>query len=264
RIIVLEEYPEELMIIPTEEQHQKFASLLNQAEWKDTADIDENFMDSLNPSDLNLEIYFDTGFRLSFYDDVAFLFLDTKINESNSPAYYSEKLFSKIYDIFVPADTLYDINPDIDIFEQMVHQKSIESNQDCIVQIPDTPILIHDESFSRNSAGEYELETDIAYVISQEKLSQLSDFIGTQELQAFVGYPEFQKANNYQKFVIELTEENAFFTVEYNMEQNQYYFISCSKINIYGESVETGNYCYFPVTEEFYQTWNTLLANPET
>ena len=254
--VTVSEYPGKY-IIPTEEQHQKFASLLNQAEWKDTADIDENFMDSLNPSDLNLAIYFDTGFRISFYGDVAFLFLDTKINESNSPEYYSEKLFSEIYDIFVPADTLYDINPDIDIFEQI-------SNQDCIVKIPDIPILIHDESFSRNSAGEYELEADIAYVISQEKKRQLSDFIATQELQAFAGYPEFQRENNYQKFVVELIEEDAFFTVEYDIEQNQYYFILCSQMEIPGEPVETGSYCYFPVSEEFYQTWNALLANSET
>ena len=263
--ITVSEYPEKLMIIPTEEQHQKFAYLLNNSEWNEITDIDENFINELRSQNPIFTIYFNTNFILDVYDDILCYYDPMK--SSLPQCYEMNYLVSELYHIFTPADNaLYDINPDIDIFEQMFHQKSIKSMEsvpDCIVRIPDTSILIHDESFLRNSAGEYELESDITYLISQEQKIKLSDFVATQELQAIIGYPEFQRADNYQKFVVELTEENAFFTVEYDTEHHQYYFVLCSQMELPGEPVETGKYCYFPVTEEFYQTWNALLANPE-
>lgn len=269
RFIFVEYAP--LYLIPTEEQHQKFADLLHHAEWEKITDIDTRILDLYEGQFFT--VYFDSPeerftvkFQLSGYIMI----------ENTQEVYENQELVSEIHDLFVPSDTLYELNPadalyelnQEQIFEQMFDNEPIEFQQIdntnfAVVQIPDTPVLIHDETFSRNTVGDYELEEDIQYTISQEQKLHLSDFIASQELQAIAGYPDFQRADNYQKFVVELTEENAFFTVEYDIEHQQYYFILCSQMEAPGEPVETGEYCYFPVTEDFYQNWNTLLANPE-
>ncbi|MDE5769672.1 MAG: hypothetical protein K2H82_09830, partial [Oscillospiraceae bacterium] len=278
RAIFVEYAP--LYLIPTEEQHEKLAELLNHAEWEQIQiQKDDPRIPTLEQGEF-FTIYFDTPeerFTVRFQ-------MSGLIAESLQGLYYNPELVSEIRNLFVPAETLYQLSPDdalrelncelnIDeIFERMFDEEPIEFRQDSdldsdsnpvTIQLGSTPVLIHDESFSRDAQGNYHVENDTQYLISQERKQQLSVLVASQELQAIVGFPDFEKGDQYQKFVVEFTEQDGFLTLEYDVENEQYYLILCTQMEIPGDPVETGSYTYFPVTEEFYQNWNALLANSE-
>ncbi|MDE5755123.1 MAG: hypothetical protein K2H89_11395, partial [Oscillospiraceae bacterium] len=278
RLIFAEYAP--LYFIPTKEQHQQLADLLNQAQWEQIQiQKDDPRIPTLEQGEF-FTIYFDTPeerFTVRFQ-------MSGLIAESLQRLYYNPELVSEIRDLFVPAETLYKLSPDdalrelncelnIDeIFERMFDEEPIEFRQDSdldsdsnpvTIQIGNSPSFIHDESFSRDAQGNYHVENETQYLISQERKQQLSDLVASQELQAIVGFPDFEKGDHYQKFVVEFTEQDGFLTLEYDVAHEQYYLVLCTQMEVPGESVETGNYCYFPVTEEFYQNWNALLTNPD-
>ncbi|MDE7122330.1 MAG: hypothetical protein K2O42_09235 [Oscillospiraceae bacterium] len=277
RAIFVEYAP--LYLIPTDEQHEKLAELLNQAEWEQLPSDDKQ-IPILEDGEF-FQFYFNNPDNPENPERFTLRFqMSGLITDNANRFYYNPELISEIRDVLIPAETRYQLrNPDEfyllsteQIFEQLFDEEPIEFDPDSdldsnsnpvTIQLGSTPILIHDESFSKDAQGNYHVENDTQYLISQERKQQLSVLVASQELQAIVGFPDFEKGESYQKFVIEFTEQDGFLTLEYDIEHSQYYLILCTQMEIPGDPVETGSYTYFPVTEEFYQNWNALLANPE-
>ena len=228
-----------LYLIPTDEQHEKLAELLNQAEWEQLP-ADDPQIPILEDGEF-FTIYFDTPeerFTVRFQ-------LSGLIIKDLQGLYYNPELVSEIRDVFIPSETRYQFSPTDalyelttdQIFEQMFDEEPIAFHPDSnpvTIQIENTQVLIHDESFSRDAQGNYHVENDTQYLISQERKQQLSDFIASQELQAIVGFPDFEKGDQYQKFVVEFTEQDGFLTLEYDVENEHYYLILCTQMEVPG------------------------------
>ncbi|MDE6729673.1 MAG: hypothetical protein K2J71_02725 [Oscillospiraceae bacterium] len=275
RAIFVEYAP--LYLIPTDEQHEKLAELLNQAEWEQLPSDDKQ-IPILEDGEF-FQFYFNNPDHPEHPERFTLRFqMSGLITDNANRFYYNPELISEIRDVMIPAETRYQLrNPDEfylltteQIFEQLFDEEPIEFDPDSdsdpdpvTIQLGSTPVLIHDESFSKDAQGNYHVENDTQYLISQERKQQLSVLVASQELQAIVGFPDFEKGESYQKFVIEFTEQDGFLTLEYDVTHEQYYLILCVQMEVPGDPVETGSYTYFPVTEEFYQNWNELLANPE-
>ena len=119
-------------------------------------------------------------------------------------------------------------------------------------QLENEKILMHYEGFSPNDDGTFSLDYDETYNLTQEQKQQLADLLNNEVFDyILMGYREIHHDAFYTKSVVEFTEENAWLTVEYDSEEQEYYLIWCQQMEVPGEPVETGTYMFYKVEPRF-------------